>query len=122
MARLPAGTAKAASLKAGLVGAGIDAATSVWTHRTRLRDPRARKPAIADVAWESGEGAVKGVAYVGTGTAVTIAIGMAEGATFAGAAILSTSAVTVGAPVVAGVAVTWVAGKAVQAARRRIGT
>jgi len=77
---------------------------------------------MADVAWESGEGAVKGVAYVGTGTAVTIGIGMAQGATFAGAAIVSSSAVTVGAPVVAGVAVTWVAGKAVQAARRRIGT
>lgn len=109
----------AAPWRSGVAWAALDVGQSVWKHRDKLVDETTRGEAYEEVAWDAGEAAVRGVAGAGTGAVVTASLTVAQGATFAGATLLSASAVTVGAPLVVGGAAGWAGARGVRALRRR---
>jgi len=114
-------TGKAGAAKAGAAGALLDVGTSVWKNRHRLADPEHRADATRDVLWDGGQAVAGNAAGAGAGALATAGLALAEGATFTGAAVLTTSTAAVTAPLVAVVAVGWVANKGIQALRERAG-
>lgn len=112
---------KATTLKGNAVGGVMDVGYSVWKNRDRLRDPKDRKSASADVAWDTGEAASKTAGYAAGAAAGAAGIAAAaESVAVVGAAVASGSAVVAAAPVVTGVVAAWATGKTFKAMRRHL--
>lgn len=106
-------------MKAGATFAVFEVGSIFARHQERLRHPEQRPQAVRDVAWETSELALGNAARAGAGIGTTMALGVVQGTALAGAAVAGSTAVTVGAPLAAGLAAGWVGSKVVRRTRHQ---